>query len=233
MLFQSLLDLHEASDAKSFEEQLVKIAHRMDFGLVLGVVVHEVPGGQAQIARIGNTPKAFLAASLDSQSLARDPVHKRQKTLSVPVIYDQRTYVDAGAPDLWEEQAPFGYRTGIAVGLHLPGQRHFMLGLDREDPLPKDDEKIMRMLGDLQLLAAHAHEPAMRLFSKPASSISLSPREQQILLMTMEGKSAKVIGAEIHCTESTVNFHLHNVRIKFEVTSKHQAALKARALGLI
>ena len=91
----------------------------------------------------------------------------------------------------------------------------------------------MRMLGDLQLLVVHAQETALRLFGKPMTDITLSPKEQLVLRMTMQGKSAKVIGAEIHSAEATINFHLQNVRVKLGVTSKHQAVLKAQSLGLI
>jgi DNA-binding CsgD family transcriptional regulator len=192
-----------------------------------------MPGAAPHVVRLGNMPPAFLDAFKDVDNSARDPVFQRLKTLSVPVIYDQSLYVRENVPELWEEQAPFGYRTGISVALHLPGQRHFLLGLDREKALPKSEIKLMRMLGDLQLLVVHAQETALRLFGKPQTDISLSPKEQLILRMTMQGKSAKVIGSEIHSAEATVNFHLQNARVKLGVTSKHQAALKAQSLGLI
>jgi DNA-binding CsgD family transcriptional regulator len=233
MRLQRLLDLSQAADGDSFQQQLIELANEMEFGLVSGVVVTEMPGGRAQTVRLGNTPSAFLDSYADPSSSARDPVYQRLKTLSVPVIYDQSLYVRENAADLWEEQASFGYRTGISVALHLPGQRHFVLGLDREQALPKSEVKLMRMLGDLQLLVVHAQETALRLFGKPQTDVTLSPKEQLILRMTMQGKSAKVIGAEIHSAEATINFHLQNARVKLGVTSKHQAALKAQSLGLI
>lgn len=233
MRLQRLLDLSQAADSESFQRQLIWLANDMEFGLVSGLVVTEMSSGSAQVVRLGNTPSAFLDSFKDMADSARDPVFRRLRTLSVPVIYDQSFYVSENAADLWEEQAPFGFRTGISVALHLPGQRHFLLGLDREHALPRSEIKLMRMLGDLQLLVVHAQETALRLFGKPQTDVSLSPKEQLILRMTMQGKSAKVIGAEIHSAEATVNFHLQNVRVKLGVTSKHQAALKARSLGLI
>ena len=233
MRLQRLLDLSQAADGDSFQRQLVELANEMEFELVSGLVVTEIPGGRAQMVRVGNTPSAYLASFTNNDDAARDPVLQRLKTLSVPVIYDQGLYVRESAGDLWEEQALFGYRTGISVALHLPGQRHFVLGLDREKALPKSEVKLMRMLGDLQLLVVHAQETALRLFGRPLTDITLSPKEQLVLRMTMQGKSAKVIGAEIHSAEATVNFHLQNVRVKLGVTSKHQAVLKAQSLGLI
>ncbi|MCK9688902.1 helix-turn-helix transcriptional regulator [Scleromatobacter humisilvae] len=233
MRLQRLLDLSQAADGDSFQRQLIDLANEMEFGLVSALVVTDMPNGPAQVVRLGNTPSAYLAAYKDSDSYSRDPVMQRLKTLSVPVIYDQSLYVREAAADLWEEQAQFGYRSGISVALHLPGQRHFVLGLDREPALPKSEAKLMRMLGDLQLLVVHAQETALRLFGKPLTDVALSPKEQLILRMTMQGKSAKVIGAEIHSAEATINFHLQNARVKLGVTSKHQAVLKAQSLGLI
>lgn len=233
MRLQRLLDLSQAADSDSFQRQLIELAAEMEFGLVTGLVVTEMPGAPTQVVRLGNTPTAFLDSFKDTADSARDPVFQRLKTLSVPVIYDQSLYVRENAGDLWEEQASFGYRTGISVALHLPSHRHFLLGLDRDKALPKSEVKLMRMLGDLQLLVVHAQETALRLFGKPQTNVILSPKEQLILRMTMQGKSAKVIGAEIHSAEATINFHLQNARVKLGVTSKHQAVLKAQSLGLI
>ncbi len=233
MRLQRLLDLSQAADGDSFQRQLIDLANEMEFGLVSALVVTDMPNAPAQVVRLGNTPSAYLAAYKDSDSYSRDPVMQRLKTLSVPVIYDQNLYVREAAADLWEEQAQFGYRSGISVALHLPGQRHFVLGLDRETALPRSEAKLMRMLGDLQLLVVHAQETALRLYGKPLTDVALSPKEQLILRMTMQGKSAKVIGAEIHSAEATINFHLQNARVKLGVTSKHQAVLKAQSLGLI
>jgi DNA-binding CsgD family transcriptional regulator len=233
MRLQRLLDLSEAADGESFQRQLIDLGNEMEFGLVSGLVVTEMGASSPQVVRLGNTPSAFLDSFADANDSARDPVFRRLKTLSVPVIYDQSLYVRESAADLWEEQALFGYKTGISVALHLPGHKHFLLGLDRDKALPKSELQLMRMLGDLQLLAVHAQETALRLFGRPQTNISLSPKEQLILRMTREGKSAKVIGAEVHSAEATINFHLQNARVKLGVSSKHQAVLKAQSLGLI
>lgn len=233
MRLQRLLDLSQATDGDSFQRQLIELANEMEFELVSGFVVTEMPNGPPQVVQLGNVPSGYLESYKDTGVGARDPVLQRLKTLSVPVIYDQSLYVRESAADIWEEQATYGYRTGVSVALHLPGQRHFILGLDREKALPKSEVKLMRMLGDLQLLVVHAQETALRLFGKPQTDVTLSPKEQLILRMTMQGKSAKVIGAEIHSAEATINFHLQNARVKLGVTSKHQAVLKAQSLGLI
>jgi DNA-binding CsgD family transcriptional regulator len=156
--------------------------------------------------------------------------------LSVPFIYDQDLYVNEAAADLWEQQERFGYRTGISVALHLPAGRHFLLGFDRSRPLPQDDVKLTRLLADLQLLAVHAQDAALRLLDEPENSSPpprLTVREVEILQYTMDGKSAWAIGQILGLSEHTINFHLRNVMKKLDSASKHQAVLKALALGLL
>ena len=42
----------------------------------------------------------------------RDPVMHRLKRLLVPFFYDQSTYVEESAGDIWEVQAKFGFKPG-------------------------------------------------------------------------------------------------------------------------
>lgn len=148
---------------------------------------------------------------------------QRLKSSSVPFLYDQAFYVNAGAGDLWEEQAPFGYRTGVSMALHLPGGRHFMLGVDRDEPLPTSSQALTRLMADLQLLGVFAQEAALRVLIKDDASpaVNLTPREREVLQWTREGKSAWTVGQILGMTDNTVNFHLKNVMAKLGASSKH------------
>lgn len=186
---------------------------------------------------IHNAPAGFADdVTRNEDDARRDPVLQRLKAVSVPFIYDQSVYVNAGAGDLWEEQAVFGYKTGIAVSLHIPGGRQFMLGFDRADPLPGGDEELTRMLADLQLGAVHAQDAAARLL-QPAplqqSVPTLTKRELEILKWTAAGKTAGET-AQILCISSwTVTYYMRSILTKFQVTNKHKAVLTAMALGII
>jgi DNA-binding CsgD family transcriptional regulator len=236
MKLKAFLDISQAADRAVFEQRLLGFAAALDFDIVQAALVVEKPGQAAKFEAIGNTPKAFLEAARNVEDSLRDPVLKRLRRLSVPFIYDQDLYVNEAAADLWEEQARFGYRTGISVALHLPAGRHFLLGFDRSRPLPQDDVKLTRLLADLQLLAVHAQDAALRLLDEPENSSPpprLTVREVEILQYTMDGKSAWAIGQILGLSEHTINFHLRNVMKKLDSASKHQAVLKALALGLL
>jgi len=238
---QKYYDLSQSPDVGAFESRLVNFAHELDFGIVVATLVIESPGPSHRVdcRAVGNTPDAFADSFSDHSTSQRDPVLNRLKKLSVPFLYDQETYVSEGAADLWEQQAPYGYRTGIAVALHLPQHRHFLLGVDRDRPLPRHSDRLTRMMADLQLLAVHAQEAANRLLlpepdaGDPAGDPKLTPRELDVLRWTMQGKSAWAVGEILSISEHTVNFHLRNVFRKLDASSKHQAVLKAIALGLL
>ena len=72
-------------------------------------------------------------------------------------------YTNEQAGDLWDAQAPYGYKTGIAIALHLPGGKHFVMGVDRYKALPANDMVIAQMMADLLLLAVHAQARWARL----------------------------------------------------------------------
>lgn len=236
MRLQRFLDVSQSCDVETFTRRLIGFAHELDFGIATAVLVTAAPGIDPIVVSVGNTPDAFRDASHNVSDVKRDPVIRRLKALSVPFIYDQELYVDEGAGDLWEQQAAYGYRTGIAVALHLPGHQHFLLGVNREADLPREDEKLTRMLADLQFLAVHAQDAAQRLLVAPASdgdAPHLTPRELDILRLTRDGKSAWVAGQILAISEHTVNFHLRNIQRKLNTTSKHQAVLVAMRHGLI
>jgi DNA-binding CsgD family transcriptional regulator len=240
MRLQSFYDVSQSVDSASFQARLVDMANELDFPLVSAALVLADPATRQapQVFAVGNTPQAYLEASQNNDSVARDPVIRQMKSLSLPFWYDQGFYTSAGAGDLWEEQAAFGYRTGIAVALHLPDHKHFILGVDRDVPLPEGEGQLTRMMADLQLLAVHAQAAAVKvLLPKPSESDTptprLTPREVEILRWTMEGKSAWGVGQLLSVSEHTVNFHLRNIFRKLDASSKHQAVLKALALKLI
>jgi DNA-binding CsgD family transcriptional regulator len=68
---------------------------------------------------------------------------------------------------------------------------------------------------------------------QPAPAQRLTRREVEVLNWTKEGKSAWAVGQILGMSEATVQSHLRNVRRKMGVSSKHQAILRAIALGLI
>jgi DNA-binding CsgD family transcriptional regulator len=236
MLQGDYLSVLEAKDQSQFRQVVIRFAQSLGFQTVSAMVAVDRPGTAPEFAAVHNTPMAFEQAFEDLALAKRDPVMQHCKRNTMPIVWTQQTYLDAGLVEKWESQAQFGYRNGIAMALHMPDGRHFLLGVDRDQALPEDGRELTRMVADLQLFAVHAQDTAMRILvsadAQPECP-ALTPRELEVLRWTMDGKTAKAIGALLSITERTAVQHLQNAMIKLNVNSKHLAVLKALRLGLI
>jgi DNA-binding CsgD family transcriptional regulator len=234
---QDFQELGLSKDRATFEAGLVAMAESLEFEIASAAIAVDRPGLPPLFEMVGNMPTGWSEAARDPADVARDPVMRRMRNSGLPFAYDQQLYVDGGAGDLWEMQAPFGYRTGIALAMHLSGGRHFLLGVDRARALPSEATTANRLLADLCLLAVHAQEAALRVLLEeppPGPPVQrLTQREIEVLNWTKEGKSAWAVGQILNMSEATVQTHLRNVRRKMGVSSKHQAILRAISLGLI
>ncbi len=236
MLQAGFTSVLQSRTRDEFQSEVVGFAKRLGFETIAATLVVDHFLGDAEFISVDNTPQAYVESFQLPEKGRRDPVTQHCKRQSVPIIWDQGTYVRDGQGDLWEEQARFGYRNGIALALHMPEGRHFMLGVDRDQPVPPDPTELTRLVAELQLFAVFAHESALRILvpaPSEASAPSLTPRELEALRWTMEGKTAWEVGALLGISERTAVLHVNNAMHKLGCVSKHQAVLKALRLGLI
>lgn len=236
MHLDRVVALGNSSDAASLCAELIRIAHAADFGRVNAMLVAEGASGEPRFTCVGNTPDAFADAFSDPALGRQDPVMQYVRRQVTPIVYDQSTYVAAGVGELWEIQAPFGYKTGIVASIRLARDLCYAVGIDRDEPIPACPETRARMAGEVMLVAAYSAGAARWVLNSDQGTdhpIDLTPREREILTWTLLGKSNWVIGELIGLNVSTVNFHIRNVMRKFGVSSKHVAALRAFKLGLV
>ena len=231
--YQSILEVRSRDE---FRNEVVRFTKQLGFDTVTAVTVVDHAVGDTEFVSVQNTPDAFVESLDHPEDWKLDPVLQHCKRQSVPIIWDQSTYVSAGQASKWEAQAQFGFRTGICLALHLPEGRHFMIGVDRDQALPKDRVEITRMVADLQLFAVHAQDTAMRVLVPERLQLErpkLTPRELDGLRWTMDGKTAWEVGAIMGITERTAVLHINNAMHKLGCSNKHQAVLKALRLGLL
>jgi DNA-binding CsgD family transcriptional regulator len=236
MLQGDYLSVLEARDQAQFRSVVVRFAQQLGFDTVSASAIVDRPDTGSEFVAVHNTPAAFEQTFENLNIGRRDPVMQHCKRQTVPIVWGQKTYLDQGSIDLWDAQAQYGYRNGIAMALHLPEGRHFFLGVDRAQPLPADRIELTRLVADLQLFAVHAQDTAMRVLISEAlqpERPALTPRELDVLRWTMDGKTAWEVGQLLNIAERTTVQHLQNAMKKLQCNSKHQAVLKALRLGLI
>lgn len=236
MLQGDYLSVLEAKDQDQFRSVVVRFAQQMGFDTVTAMVAVDRPESGPEFVAVHNTPQAYLQTFENLSISKRDPVMQHCKHNTMPIVWRQKTYLDYGAIELWDTIAQYGYRNGIAMALHMPEGRHFMLGVDRDQALPVDSSELTRLVADLQLFAVHAQDTALRVLVPETlrpEQPALTPRELEVLRWTMEGKTAWETGVLLNISERTTVQHLQNAMKKLKCNSKHQAVLKALRLGLI
>ncbi|MQT77374.1 helix-turn-helix domain-containing protein [Pseudomonas helleri] len=76
-------------------------------------------------------------------------------------------------------------------------------------------------------------QPDAQTKENPLNAIKLTPKEREVLAWGAQGKTSWEIALILKCTESGINFHFSNIRLKFGVSSRSAALIKATALGLV
>jgi DNA-binding CsgD family transcriptional regulator len=237
MLQSRYLSVMEATTKTDFRSQVIRFTRHLGFQTVNTMVVldHSINNTEFQV--IGNIPPGFEESHANADLGRRDPVMQHCKNTSIPIIWNQSTYVSNGEAPLWEEQAFYGIKTGIALAMHMPDSSHFFIGVDRDRILSESEKSMTRIVADLQLFAVHAQDAAFRLFAPQlradVESPHLTARELEALRWTMDGKRAWEVGAALNISERTAVFHLQNAVRKLGCTNKHQAVLKAIRMKLL
>lgn len=215
----------------------VQFAQRMGFATVSAIAILDGPDGVSRFERVDNTPAGFYESFADMAYVKRDPISCHCKRGSAPIVWDEETYTSAGEGERWELQASFGYRAGIALANHLPCGRHFFVGVDRDQALPRDEGELARMVGELSLFAAFVQDVVFDVVSPTlihdADGPGVTARELECLRWTMEGKTAWEVGRILGISEQTAVRHLNNATHKLGCVNKHHAVVKALRLGLV
>jgi DNA-binding CsgD family transcriptional regulator len=233
MRYNRLVELNDITDPNTFFDCLCSLGQEMGFEYTgFNTIQHRLGGGRTVVFR-NNPPAGFAEAAREPDDSRRDPVMTKLYASTLPVIYDQATYVQAGCADLWEEQAVYGYRTGIAASITAPGGKHIMLGFDRRERLPTNDHALGRLIADLQLLAVHTLEPGMRLMIPSSTEPTLTDKQLEVLRWIALGKTDWETSAIMGISQRAVRAHLSAIYPKLDVGSKAQAVSRAAGLGLL
>jgi DNA-binding CsgD family transcriptional regulator len=237
MKYRNFEEVSQSADLPALMKNLGAIAAELDFGLISALLITESIDKSRRFMMVHNAPPAFAEdATRNGDDARRDPVLQRLKRDPLPFAYRQDDYVAVGAGDLWEQQARYGYRNGIAVGLHVPGGKRFMLGFDRDRALPSDDRKLARLLADLQLAAVHAQQASVRLFAAAELGIDrpkLTRRELEVLRWAAVGKTAGETAQILSVSTWTVTYHMRRVLEKLHAVNKQTAVANAKSLDLL
>lgn len=235
--YQHLLDVGQAPDVDALQARLAAAVEAMGFGLSGGTLIRgRLSSGKATVHALGVPPAGFLEASRSLDVGLRDPLLTAMQAEQGCFTYDQAFYVKAGAGDLWDHQAAFGYRHGLAVSLHeFSHVEIFSFGVDGPDALPAAPAARLELEANVRLLALHAHEAAKRLWT-PAPAVDLNSvgkPELEALRWAVDATVCHFTRGKVVISHPGRTEAMRSAARKLGATNRVQTVLRAIEGGLI
>jgi len=165
-----------------------------------------------------------------------DPMVTHCLASTLPIVWQPDLFRSQTQRTLYEESCNHGLRAGVSFPIHGPngefGMLSFATGAAADGTFTRHANV---SLSDLALVRDYAFATAVRFSPQAAQEAAprLTPRELEVLNWVMVGKSSWEISKITGCSEATVNFHMGNIRQKFNVNTRQQAVVRAISLGLI
>lgn len=234
---ERIVSLSQVKDAAQWSELLFSLARDIGYEKVLFGLVN---------SRHARLESAIVHSNYGEQWRERydrsgfayvDPTVSHCLTHSTPLIWDGATFVTSAQQTLYDEACAHGLRHGVTLPMHGPAGEFGVLSFASGSlPDAAARQASLAALPTLALIRDYAMASVTQLRDVGARQEApprLTRRELEVLQWVTVGKSSWEIAKITNCSEATVNFHLANVRQKFNVNTRQQAVVKAITLGLI
>jgi DNA-binding CsgD family transcriptional regulator len=231
------LEVLHATSVRDFTRQIVSFTQDLGFETVGAMVVTRHSPTLTEFQTVTNAPAAFLNEFHDQEHARLDPVNKHCAHFSSPIVWDRSTYASSDTERLWELQEPFGYRSGMAVAMHLRRGRHFMFGANWKRDRCGAVRNFKSIAEDLLSFAEHAQAAAFELCQPvrfdTETPFSLTARELETLRWSMDGLTSWEVADRMSISERHATLLVRLAIEKLGCSSKYEASLRAIRLGLI
>lgn len=235
-----LVQLMETQEPGGWSQILFGLARQLGFDQVLYGMVGS-RHAQFERAFLRSNYSSAWRERYDAERLAYvDPTVGHCLSSTLPIVWEPAIFDGPEGSALYEEACAYGIRTGVTLPVHGPNGEFGVLSFASDAPPGREfSRSIAQVMPSLTLVRDYAFASAIRFLGGAGQAGSgetaprLTRRELEVLNWVMAGKSSWEISKITNCSEATVNFHLANVRQKFNVNTRQQAVVKAISLGLI
>lgn len=232
-----LMKLVESKDETSWRAALFDVAHSLGFDSVMCAAVPSRHAGVDSSFVHSNYSLEWRKHYLSAKLYEIDPTVTHCRQSHLPLVWQPETFSQHRQIEMYEEASGFGIRAGVTFPMHgMNGEAGLVSFATDALPGEKFTDRLVHFMADLSLVRDYAFESALpfihgRTATEPLPH--LTKRELEVLKWVMAGKSSWEISRITDCAEATVNFHISNIRQKFNVNTRQQALVKAIALGII
>jgi len=241
MMTVGLDELMHSDTASSWGEALFSLGRHYGFEKVLFAMSGSRHARLEHAFFQTNYPRKWRERYEAERLAYVDPTVTHCLSTTLPLVWQADTFRSPAQRAMYEEWCIVGARAGVSFPIHGPNGEFGVLSLAC-DPQPEQPggklnfaREVLALLPELALLRDYAFASGVR-FCPPVTHEAaprLTPRELEVLNWVMAGKSSWEISKITGCSEATVNFHMGNIRQKFNVNTRQQAVVRAISLGLI
>lgn len=232
-----LSKLVKSDHETGWSDALVGVAKSLGFESVMYAAVPSKHAGVESSFVHSNYSDEWRRHYLKERLYEVDPTVHHCKTSVLPLVWEPQTFAQRDEHAMYEEASGFGIRSGVTFPVHGCNGETGLISF-ASDILPDEsfNAHLMHFMADLSLVRDYAFQSSLQ-FIRPRISPEpvphLTKRELEVIKWVMAGKSSWEISRITNCAEATINFHVSNIRQKFNVTTRQQALVKAIALGII
>jgi LuxR family transcriptional regulator, quorum-sensing system regulator BjaR1 len=236
-----LMEFIQASNGVSDQRSLVKlfIKYISQFGyhqFTLAMLSKEDPVEKVNnFGLMVNYPDYWLQRYKELGYIEHDPVYAnglipgnlfRWRDLS-------RKAMNSKAKLIMDEAAEFGLCNGIGLSFLQPGARVAGFGISSQEESPQDDPTTLSALKLASFQCFEVYSSLHPEVVERVSSITLSPREREVLLWASLGKTKPEIADQLTISVSSVKRYCESIFAKLGVNNLAFALARAIRLGLI
>lgn len=236
MKYDQFTNLLDANTEQDWRNMMFSFAENLGFDQTLYAVLKSKEEPIENAFLRSNYSKEWRDTYDNTKLGYVDPTVSHCMKSTIPLLWTPECFARPDQKNMYEEATSYGLRSGIIFPIHGPNGEFGMMSFVSEQlSNPSSRKDLMQFLPTLSIIRDYVFESSKKFIISSASEIKivLTPRENEVIKWTVAGKSSWEISMILNCSESTVNFHLSNIRQKFNVNTKQQAIIKALKLGLI
>lgn len=240
--FTEFTNLFEINSTKELSQAIAQVAN--DFGFER-YIFRLLPNKQSTINKaflITNHPSKWLDIYNEHQYHSIDPTIRHCYLNHFPLFWAQNIYSSSKQKTMYRRGKKYGLCSGLVFPIHGPNGEFGMMNFASENYSSEQMENqdnisnplLSMSIPLLSIFVDYVFELSKRFTKKHACShIILTPKEKEVIHWYLEGKTSWEISKILSCSESTINFHLANIRQKFNASNTQLAVVRALRCGLI
>lgn len=235
MKYDQFTNLLDANTEQDWQNMVFSFANNLGFDQTLYAVLKSKDEPIENAFLRSNYSKEWRNTYDNTKLGYVDPTVSHCMKSTIPLLWTPECFARPAQKNMYEEATSYGLRSGIIFPIHGPNGEFGMMSFVSEQlSNPASRKDLMQFLPTLSIIRDYVFESSKKFITTPEEvKIVLTPRENEVVKWTVAGKSSWEISMILNCSESTVNFHLSNIRQKFNVNTKQQAIIKALKLGII